>query len=174
MDLADLVTDIAAGLFTIPELKSPLSELAGTSLGISFFLFFFQDCITKRDSRGRKVKKLVTLIALFFEDGIMLPINVYQFWEGYSVGDKPNPHQVSELAILALSVAVGATVGVIKVTSFVYDYFWQDKVFQGDYGALVDFLKKENGFLPKFLIPNLIYRIWCRKRSSLDLENIGM
>ena len=171
LELADFVTDIAAGIFTIPQLESPFLELTATSLGMTFFLFGFQGYLTGRDSRQRRVKRLVSLAGGFFEDAIMWPINIYHFWNGYKVGDKPNPHQVNELTILAISVAVGATVGVIKVTSIIYDSLWQDKVFEGDYDSLLDFLKKENRVQAKFLLPHFICGTWCRKRRDLDLGN---
>ena len=163
LEFTDLATDIAAGTLLVKNLPSFVKKALIASLVISSILFVVQGLIKERDSRRRKIKRFLSIVSMFFEDAIMIPINLFAVVRNVPIPLSLNFRDMGELTILLLGVVVGGAVVIAKIITLVYETLWLEEIYQGDFTALKTFLRDENGPQPWFLLSNFLWRV-CVKR----------
>ena len=63
---------------------------------------------------------------------------------------------------------------VAKISTLVYEALWLEEVYAGDYKALKEFLEKESGPRPRFLISDFLWRHVVKAHLVRTQENREM
>ena len=125
-----------------------MKKASRASLVISWILFTVQGLIKERDSRSHKMKRFVSIVAMFLEDAVIIPINLFAVIRNLPIPLSLNFRDLFELTTLLLRIVIGGTVVFVKISTLFYEKLWLEEIYQGDYTALKRFLREENGPLP--------------------------
>ena len=157
----------------LKKLPDILQKATIFSLVIASTLFIVEGSVQEERIKQRGFKRFVSLVTMFYEDGIMIPVGLFAALQGAVLPLDLSIPEISELIVIIFGTVLGGTVVVAKTSYILYEALWGEEIYQGDYDEVKEFLRREDGPPPFFLISSFVWKAIFKIRGFQTAQEVS-